>query len=280
MHQGIRFGEGLLVYPLVSADALAANDESGFVDVSKAQWVTFLISIGTNDTANVSAGASYTRARAIDEMMKAIDPTATAPVMWVNAFTTLRSGHWSEANMQRWNDKIRPVELRELDKQAHKMVIAYLIGKFEPAFGGSHFSMVTSQAENEPVPDVDKVALDVYKALHRAIHSGIVRAAHDLSEGGLAVAAAEMCIGGRLGLKLESNLWDDYIRLLFGESTGTLLVEVRQQDKQRFLSLFQGLPLAWLGTVTEDQELTMLTHGFSALHVSLSDLLASWNTRL
>jgi putative hydrolases of HD superfamily len=35
------------------------------------------------------------------------------------------------ANMQRWNDKIRPVELRELDKQAHKMVIAYLIGKCE-----------------------------------------------------------------------------------------------------------------------------------------------------
>jgi putative hydrolases of HD superfamily len=35
------------------------------------------------------------------------------------------------ANMQRWNDKIRPVELRELDKQAHKMIIAYLIGKCE-----------------------------------------------------------------------------------------------------------------------------------------------------
>lgn len=34
------------------------------------------------------------------------------------------------ANMQRWNDKIRPVELRELDKQAHKMVIAYFLGKF------------------------------------------------------------------------------------------------------------------------------------------------------
>ena len=35
------------------------------------------------------------------------------------------------AHMQRWNDKIRPVELRELDKQAHKMMIAYLIVKFE-----------------------------------------------------------------------------------------------------------------------------------------------------
>jgi len=38
---------------------------------------------------------------------------------------------YDTANMQRWNDKIRPVELLELDKQAHKMVIAYLLGKFE-----------------------------------------------------------------------------------------------------------------------------------------------------
>ena len=42
----------------------------------------------------------------------------------------------------------------------------------------------------------------VYRALHQAITSGLVRSAHDLSEGGLAVAAAEMCIGGRLGIEL------------------------------------------------------------------------------
>lgn len=44
---------------------------------------------------------------------------------------------YDSASMQRWNDKIRPVELRELDKQAHKMVTAYILGKFEeenPAF--------------------------------------------------------------------------------------------------------------------------------------------------
>jgi len=35
------------------------------------------------------------------------------------------------ANLRRWNDKICPVELRELDKQAHKMVIAYMLGKFD-----------------------------------------------------------------------------------------------------------------------------------------------------
>ena len=35
------------------------------------------------------------------------------------------------ASMQRWNDHIRPVELTELDKQAHKMVIAYVLAKLE-----------------------------------------------------------------------------------------------------------------------------------------------------
>ena len=35
------------------------------------------------------------------------------------------------AYMQRWNDKLRPIELVELDKQGHKMIIAYILGKFE-----------------------------------------------------------------------------------------------------------------------------------------------------
>jgi phosphoribosylformylglycinamidine synthase len=165
------------------------------------------------------------------------------------------------------------MDLKEADNDL------YVIGKFEPTFGGSHFSKVTSQVANEPVPAVDKVTPAVYKALHQAITSGIVRAAHDLSEGGLAVAAAEMCIGGRLGLKLENNLWDDHIRVLFGECAGALLVEVRKQDKEKFLLRFQGLPLAWMGTVTEEQKLSMFLHGFSVLEVPVSDLLTAWNTK-
>jgi putative hydrolase of HD superfamily len=44
---------------------------------------------------------------------------------------------YDAANMLRWNDKICPVELRELDKQAHKMVIAYILGHFENSRGFS-----------------------------------------------------------------------------------------------------------------------------------------------
>jgi putative hydrolase of HD superfamily len=46
------------------------------------------------------------------------------------------------ADMQRWNDKIRPVELRELDKQAHKMIIAYVLGKFEDEKNNKDFNWI------------------------------------------------------------------------------------------------------------------------------------------
>lgn len=46
------------------------------------------------------------------------------------------------ADMQRWNDKIRPVELRELDKQAHKMIIAYVLGKFEDKANNNDFNWI------------------------------------------------------------------------------------------------------------------------------------------
>ena len=51
------------------------------------------------------------------------------------------------------------------------------------------------------VPQPDPDAPDRYRRLHRAIRDGLVRACHDLSEGGLAVALAEMCIAGRLGIE-------------------------------------------------------------------------------
>ena len=153
----------------------------------------------------------------------------------------------------------------------------YLIGKFQPVFGGSHFSLITSEFSNERMPDVHEVTPNVYRALHRAITMGYVRSAHDLSEGGLAVAASEMCIGGRLGMKIENNGWDDRVRVLFGECTGTLLVEVRKQDRDQFLTLFHSLPLEWIGAVLEQPALKVFIHGFSVLDAPLSDLLAAWS---
>ena len=156
----------------------------------------------------------------------------------------------------------------------------YVIGKFEPVFGGSHYSLVMNEKNNESTPVVHEITPQVYKALHRAMNDGLIRSAHDISEGGLAVAAAEMCIGGRLGIKLESNLWDDVVGVLFGESTGSLLVEVSPSNKESFLNLFGKLPLYWIGTVNQQPTFTALFHGLTVLDVPVSQLVEAWNTSL
>ena len=153
----------------------------------------------------------------------------------------------------------------------------YVVGKFEPVFGGSHLGLVTKDIPGE-VPRAHEITPRVYQALHHAISEGLILSAHDISEGGLAVAAAEMCIGGRLGMKIESNLWDDAVSVLFGETTGCLLVEISPKNKERFLNLFENLPIYWLGTVNAKQTLTALFHDFTALDVPISKLIEAWNT--
>lgn len=69
----------------------------------KGCWV---VALGTNDTANSAADTTLSRAKAIDAMMKAIDPNGNATVMWVNTFTTKTDGYWSNANMKTWNKEL------------------------------------------------------------------------------------------------------------------------------------------------------------------------------
>lgn len=64
---------------------------------------------------------------------------------------------FSAANIQRWNDKMRPVDLTELDKQAHKMIIAYLLGKLEEEEGEGN------------VPWVDIIEGGIFELLQRIV---------------------------------------------------------------------------------------------------------------
>ncbi len=146
----------------------------------------------------------------------------------------------------------------------------YLIGHFTPVFGGSHFAKITNDV-NEPVPDVHSDAPKVYQALHTAITNKLIRSAHDLSEGGLAVAAAEMCIGGRIGMKVESDA-NDLVRFSFGETNGSLLVEVRKTDEDAFLKGFANLPCVKIGETTQEPTLSI-----NEIKIAVDELVAAWN---
>jgi len=163
----------------------------------------------------------------------------------------------------------------------------YLVGRTKNELGGSHWFALRG-AIGRSAPKVDlKLAPRIFAAVHRAIAGGGVSACHDLSEGGLAVAAAEMAFAGDLGLDLslasvprEAGLQDSG-RLLFSESTTRFLVEVPRRRAKDFEKLMAGLPCACIGQVTRQGILRVEgTGGKTVVSASCGVLREAWKRPL
>lgn len=159
-----------------------------------------------------------------------------------------------------------------------------LIGSTRAELGGSHFSLVHKLTGGQ-VPRVDAaLALRTFKALHLAIAAGTVRACHDLSEGGLAVCAAEMAFAGGLGAKLDLDGAPCDVDaaqetlLLFSESNTRFLCEVKPDQLTKFSELLGDVPHAVLGEVTDSGRLEVTSrNGISALiSMEVEKLKAAW----
>ncbi len=173
----------------------------------------------------------------------------------------------------------------------------WLVGDFKPV-----------PRRGTGVPAVSARAREAYRAFFAAAQAAEVAAAHDLSDGGLAVALAEMCMGGRCGARIALH-WSKSLGMagvgvrncqavsnagcldaeeaaiaLFGESTGCLLVEVYAGKEREFAARFgPGLALR-LGEVSDapmlvvniDGEDGASTASASLLSVSLEEMLGAW----
>jgi len=124
-----------------------------------------------------------------------------------------------------------------------------LVGSTQAELGGSEYLRL--RGGTAPVPSTDPMGLRAsMDHLLRAIRAGTVAAAHDLSHGGLAVAAAEMCLGGDLGADLKTTAMDPmrWDVQLFSESNGRWLIEVAKDQYDAFTHLMEGIPTTYLGT--------------------------------
>lgn len=108
----------------------------------------------------------------------------------------------------------------------------WLIGPQQGALGASHFDAVYGQDKGGHLPPIDRGALQRAKEVAKAIQAGLVVSAHDVSEGGVLVAAVEMAHTGRLGLDLDLENTD---AALFGEHMGRYLLEVASGNEQELL---------------------------------------------
>jgi len=160
--------------------------------------------------------------------------------------------------------------------------LIYIVGMTADEMGGSHWSLVRN-LEGGAVPRCDpQRAKRIFEAVHTAIRSGFVRACHDLSEGGLAVAAAEMAFAGCWGVELDlTRLPCDPASLpaivrLFSESNTRFLCEVDPQHRSAFEALFTNLPLAEIGKVTECDRLMIRFAGRTLIDLPISRLKEAW----
>ncbi|MEX0978483.1 MAG: AIR synthase-related protein, partial [Pirellulales bacterium] len=120
--------------------------------------------------------------------------------------------------------------------------------------------------------------------VHRAIRGGHVRACHDLSEGGLAVAAAEMAFAGGLGAAIDlaslphTAASDPHTAavLLFSESNTRFLCEVAPDKAGEFEARLAGVPHARIGTVTAEPALHVAFDAHPLMVVDVARLKAAW----
>ena len=139
--------------------------------------------------------------------------------------------------------------------------LVYLIGETRKELGGSSYYSLSKQL-GMSVPKVrPEIACKTFSRIISAIDRGMLLSCHDLSEGGLGVAAAEMAFAGDSGMELDttqlnSKERDDF--LLFSESNSRFIAEVSPAKQRSFEKLMDGIPSCRIGRTTKLKEFVVL----------------------
>ena len=132
----------------------------------------------------------------------------------------------------------------------------YLLGNNTVTFGGSEYLATVHQTIAGKPPHLDfALEKQVQWVCREGIKEGWINAAHDCAEGGIAVALAECCLGGNLGVEVTLSLGDNqrWDQCLFGEGASRIVVSVspeKQEQWEGFLKEYLGENWQQLGVVT------------------------------
>jgi phosphoribosylformylglycinamidine synthase len=183
--------------------------------------------------------------------------------------------------------------------------LLYILGGTYNELGGAHYLELMGFIGNN-VPKVNtKIARALMQRLSLATNRGLVRAAHDCSEGGLAVALAEMAFSGGLGMevflqevpyrerraysverieKLSAkryplNARNDFV--LFSESNSRFIVEVEKTKQKEFEKLMQGVSYGLIGCVQNSRDFRVYgLDGRPCVEADIYDLKEAWQKPL
>ena len=138
--------------------------------------------------------------------------------------------------------------------------------------------------------DAPAISLDAEKAVQeacrRGIESGLLRSAHDLSEGGLGIALAESSLGSPKS-SLGAEVWLPELEgrldgLLYGEAASRILVSVSPQSVNALRETVQscGAELTCIGRVQEDAFVVKTTDNAPLIDLAMPNIVAAWSGAL
>ncbi|MEF7441621.1 phosphoribosylformylglycinamidine synthase subunit PurL [Paenibacillus lautus] len=154
----------------------------------------------------------------------------------------------------------------------------YVLGDTRAELGGSEFQAILHGVSEGRPPELDlNTEKKLLGGVLKAIQSGLVQSAHDVSEGGLAAALAESCISGNVGASVQ---WSTDLRndvALFSESQSRIVLSVSPDHKNALEKLLQeaDVPFTALGVVGGNK-LSININGASALEESVEALKSVW----
>lgn len=170
----------------------------------------------------------------------------------------------------------------------------YLLTTGRSSLKGSHYAEVRG-VTSKSLPALDFSAAPLlYKLLHQLIGGGHIRSAHDLSEGGLAVALSECIIGSGLGAQIDleqlvhdtaddTDVEEHPAFNLFAEGPGRIVVTVPAGSTEELEAPFRNSAIRCIpiGKVTADAELVVKgVSGKPLLELDLEKLERAWNAEL
>jgi phosphoribosylformylglycinamidine synthase len=163
----------------------------------------------------------------------------------------------------------------------------FVVGETKNELGGSHYYKIRGQL-GANVPKVDlEAAPKIAERVAGAIAKGLIVSSHDCSEGGLAVALAEMAFAGGLGIEADLRglaKSADCSRIdmqLFSESNSRYIVEVEQGNYDAFVKLMLNLPFGQIGKVTEEKTLIIKAEdGKKIIEADIDSLKQAWQKPL
>ncbi len=160
--------------------------------------------------------------------------------------------------------------------------VVYVLGMTRDELGGSEYYKLFGGVGNTPPQVRTEEHAPLYKALSGAISEGLVSSAHDVSDGGLAVAFAECALGFGLGAELDvASVPAETGRedaVLFSESAGRFIVSVAPENAERFEKAMEGTAFRKAGRVRGDRRFIIRRGDAAMVNEAIEELRKAYFT--